>query len=564
MNCVLKPLAFCALTSMAFDVIAHGYHPDVSVDEQTKQATIRSEAAVISQEANTRLIEADAIPDHDTGQFPNASNPNSISSQNLSYRLSLNPEPYVRLLNGDLNTFGIAVNGVPFDPGAAEYYQNDRMNGWRYEATGDGINLGLDQHNAHVQPNGTYHYHGMPHGLLENLNEQADRHSPLIGWAADGYPIYGRYSYSDPGDANSAVKAMSSSYVLKTGTRPNDGSNPGGSYDGSFVEDYEYQAKHGDLNECNARLTVTPEFPNGTYAYFITENFPVIPRCWIGIPNDSFLRQAVDTRPYLGKSSSGAWYNTGRDGEGFLVEMNKSSLVNNQLNAYWFTYDQQGNPLFIFGAGTYNDENEKITVTAYTADGTRWGEAFDSNAVTRSEWGNLSFAFDGCNSGQVEYDGQAAGFGSGQFDVSRLTAVLGTGCFEKVGDSSNAEASGTWYNTARDGEGLMVQALSGDRLNIYWFSYRPDGVPVYISGVGETDTETQQTFISEAYVTEGARFGELFDRDDVQRIPWGSLRFEYIDCQNARVSYESSDAEYGSGEHTLTRLSINEGSTCDE
>lgn len=89
-------------------------------------------------------------------------------------------------------------------------------------------------------------------------------------------------------------------------------------------------------------------------------------------------------------------------------------------------------------------------------------------------------------------------------------------------------------------------------------------MPVYISGIGETDPESQMTIIDVAYMAEGARFGGLFDRDDVRCIPWGSLRFEYIDCQNARVTYESSDAEYGSGEHTLTRLSINEGSGCGE
>ena len=51
-------------------------------------------------------------------------------------------------------SFGVALNGVPFDPGTAEYWENDRSSDWRYDALSGKINLGLDQNNAHVQPNG--------------------------------------------------------------------------------------------------------------------------------------------------------------------------------------------------------------------------------------------------------------------------------------------------------------------------------------------------------------------------------------------------------------------------
>ena len=233
-----------------------------------------------------RVIQSNGIPNHKTGEFPNAGNPNRISPQTHKYRVPSNPEVADRItpVRGE---FGVAVNGVPFDPGAGEFYAGAR--GWQYEPLSGAIALGIDVSHAHVQPTGKYHYHGLPTGLLDTVELSAERHSPLIGWAADGFPIYAVYGYSDPGDAQSQVKAMKSSYRLKNGNRPG-GHAPGGVYDGTFVRDYEYVAESGDLDECNGRVTRTPEFPGGTYAYFMTEDWPVIPRHWRGTPSQDFQR----------------------------------------------------------------------------------------------------------------------------------------------------------------------------------------------------------------------------------------------------------------------------------
>ncbi|MBU6180830.1 MAG: YHYH protein, partial [Verrucomicrobia bacterium] len=62
------------------------------------------------------------------------------------------------------------------------------------------------------------------------------------------------------------------------------GDEPGGRHDGAFVQDYECVAGSGDLDECNGRFCLTPEFPEGTYAYFLTDEWPVIPRAFRGSP----------------------------------------------------------------------------------------------------------------------------------------------------------------------------------------------------------------------------------------------------------------------------------------
>jgi hypothetical protein len=89
-------------------------------------------------------------------------------------------------------------------------------------------------------------------------------HSPLIGWAYDGNPIYGPYGYSDAKNEFSDTKLLNSGYELNTSNITN---RPSGFIPGFFVEDYEY-VNSGDLDESNGRYCKTPEFANGTYAYF--------------------------------------------------------------------------------------------------------------------------------------------------------------------------------------------------------------------------------------------------------------------------------------------------------
>ena len=112
----------------------------------------------------------------------------------------------------------------------------------------------------------------------------------LIGWAADGFPMYGTYGHSDGKNSKSSIKTMKSSYRLKPGTRPSGPNGPGGAYDGSFEQDWSFVKDSGDLDECNGRFGVTPEFPNGTYYYVVSEAYPWIPRKYRGTPDDSFRR----------------------------------------------------------------------------------------------------------------------------------------------------------------------------------------------------------------------------------------------------------------------------------
>ncbi len=259
-----------------------------------------------SVQSGIRTIQSTNIPNHKVGLFgqvDGAINPNAISAQDETYEITSEPvvaNTMTALLSttgsgpsaGPQYSFGLLFNGVELDPVAAEPFPHEGFMSpnvnWEWNLEALNVQIGLDCNNAHVQPNGKYHYHGTPTLFLEDLVVNPNNMT-LIGYAADGFPIYYKYAYSNPEDINSAIVAMNSSYLLKEGDRPGDGDTaPCGEYNGVYSNDYEYLEGQGDLDEANGRTGLTPEFPEGTYYYVITDEFPSIPRYFRGTPSLDF------------------------------------------------------------------------------------------------------------------------------------------------------------------------------------------------------------------------------------------------------------------------------------
>jgi uncharacterized protein (TIGR03437 family) len=163
---------------------------------------------------------------------------------------------------------------------------------------------------GHQPGNGQYHHHAHPVCLRAQLEDNLVTvntgrtgtvyrekaapwtHSPILGWALDGYPIYGPYGFADPNNTSSTIKRMKSSFRVRTLTQrtslpdwalahhPNTpqmlavnqyGPDVSDTFPlGRYVEDFDFVSGSGDLDQYNGRTCVTPEFPNGTYAYFVT------------------------------------------------------------------------------------------------------------------------------------------------------------------------------------------------------------------------------------------------------------------------------------------------------
>ena len=146
----------------------------------------------------------------------------------------------------------------------------------------------------------------------DTFGDTGNGHSPIIGWAYDGNPIYGPYGYSDPNDADSAIRILNSGYVLDPS---NVSDRPSGFSNGFFVEDYKF-TNAGDLDIHNGRYGRTPEYPNGIYAYFV------------GIGTNSLLPEF----PYfIGES-----FRSDPSEENFNVNQNTFDFINSNLirNSY--------------------------------------------------------------------------------------------------------------------------------------------------------------------------------------------------------------------------------------
>ncbi len=253
-------------------------------------------------EVQTRVLEntieytSNGIPAHATGQFPNRGNPNMIWSVTQTWRIPRNPEKTDTPT--EMAVFGITLEGIKLERDTAESYRNQRQ--WNYEALTPGMArrlsgdarfewLGTDCNNAHVQPTGIYHYHGVPYSLINEITSGMEgEEMVLIGYAADGFPIY----------VASGSNAPEGSWELRSGTRE---SAPWGEYDGTFREDWQFVEGSGDLDQCNGRFGVTPEFPGGIYHYYLTDDYPYMPRCVWGTPDPSFRQRRAGGGPPGGR-----------------------------------------------------------------------------------------------------------------------------------------------------------------------------------------------------------------------------------------------------------------------
>jgi hypothetical protein len=258
----------------------------------------------ISLTGGTCVFETNAIPNHNFNDGGSFATP--TSAQNDRYEMPATASTAGSVSPLILGDDAIFLNGVKLDLLAAACYDvgNEPLgrekigcgpdqddNPWRYDPMSPLNEFGTDRNNAHTQPDGTYHYHGDPRAMFISDCASATAASPVIGFAGDGFPIFG--SCIDDGGS---LRRATSSYVLKNsgGARQDvsgyttpvggRGAVASSNYDGQFRGDYEYAAGSGDLDECNGMII------DGDYGYVVTNTYPWVIGCFKGTPDDSFYR----------------------------------------------------------------------------------------------------------------------------------------------------------------------------------------------------------------------------------------------------------------------------------
>ncbi len=239
-------------------------------------------------------VKATGMAAYNMGPFLDG-NPNQPDDQNYLFRITRDPQPNTGdLVETPLGAIGVLINGVLFENYAdAMSWNNEGI--WNRNANFWELD-GFDCARAH--PQGTaYHVHQSPAAFNTIDDPETDicdmypseglfvpdpsEHSPLLGYAFDGYPLYGPFAYENT-DGTGQVIRMRSSYqgrdmvernTLPDGTAVNAGPDVDAIYPiGTFKEDYEYVEGSGTLDEFNGRFCITPEYPEGIYAYFVTED----------------------------------------------------------------------------------------------------------------------------------------------------------------------------------------------------------------------------------------------------------------------------------------------------
>ena len=229
---------------------------------------------------NMRTIVTNALPNHETGLFPNSGNPNTISAQSNRYEYPTNPAYKGAAV--EVHVPGVAVNGVKFEPGTAETVTCVTGETYRVEGLQDSFNLGMDFNNAHVQPTGEYHYHGLS-DLLAEVHDHSGGELVHVGFAADGYLIYisTTDTYKPSYQLTASLRTGSDCQVSLGGVRGPNKVVGGTAPDGTYTSDWEYVLGSGDLDECNGT------FIEDRYLYLVTNEFPYISRCLKGEFNES-------------------------------------------------------------------------------------------------------------------------------------------------------------------------------------------------------------------------------------------------------------------------------------
>ncbi len=233
---------------------------------------IPSNVQQVQYSTNNVYVSATCIPGYNIG--PWQGNPNTPTNQNFVYKITRNPVQNTSTpTNVGLGHIGVWTNGVSiYNVSDGMSYNNQGVwnrNAYFWEGASFDSCLG------HPAPNGEYHHHVSPACLYDENDSNAL--SPIIGYAFDGFPVYGAYGYTNV-NGTGPIKKMKSSYVLSTATTRVNGPAVNATYPaGCFMEDYNYSAGTGDLDQRNGRFCVTPEYPAGIYAYFATIDAPLTP-----------------------------------------------------------------------------------------------------------------------------------------------------------------------------------------------------------------------------------------------------------------------------------------------
>ncbi len=268
---------------------------------------------------------------------------------------------------------------------------------------------------------------------------------------------------------------------------------------------------------------------------------------------------------------TGLYYDPSRNGEGFSYEL--LGGTEGQLWIQWFTYDNEGEQRWYSGIGMY-EANRIIVNTLTQASGGVFGEDFDASLISFEPFGSLEIIFSGgepieppigfhtqTRTAKVVFtDLEGKKLKTNMIQLSYVLGALSNQNLifpAEVVENPKALITGSWYNPTRSGEGYIIEILENGTAILLWYTYDLQGNHMWLidsSGVITENGNDITLDFNNVLVTNGGVFGEDFNPDEVNRVPWGELHFQLNCLGDGTVDYSSSIAEIGSGQYNITRL----------
>lgn len=261
---IKKHLLLFGLLVMAHVAIAQVTDPMITgwwFNTTNKYNGILTDVEIVYYNTQNVYVKSSGIPNY----YKDGVTHNDGKDLQATWMIPRVPQPATSPTGVMGGQMGLMMDGsVFFHPGDAQSYNNAGVwNRLAYYFEG----MDMDPSNGHSTPTNVYHHH---FDNLQMHDWDATKHSPIVAFAWDGYPVYGPYGYANA-DGSGGIKRIETSYHVSGATTRTNGPAVNTQYvDGCFIEDWVYTQGSGDLDAHNGRMCKTPEYPNGTYAYFTT------------------------------------------------------------------------------------------------------------------------------------------------------------------------------------------------------------------------------------------------------------------------------------------------------
>jgi hypothetical protein len=232
---------------------------------------------------------------------------------------------------------------------------------------------------------------------------------------------------------------------------------------------------------------------------------------------------------------SGSYYDPARSGEGCQLTLERGGVLF-ILTCYLYNNGEQ---FWLIGLGFLADGQiilEQMTITS----GADYGEDFSLIDVVRETWGSAIMTWADCNNAELEMMPVLPGYEEYTLVLTRIVPVT---CGGGGAQGDALPWMGSWYLPARDGEGFQL-SVEGDDASVFvmtWYTYL-DGKQVWMIGTGTRNGN--QLVFSEMVITSGTGFGSDFNPDDVIRENFGSITFDFTDCNNLTATVDSQLPEF--------------------